>query len=43
MKIKANKKLKWDFENTHFFCKDRKKTAFSRNPLAKRYVKKLNQ
>jgi len=34
-----NKALKRDFENTHFFCKERKKTACSRNPLAWRYVR----
>ncbi len=36
-----NKKFKRDFENTHFFCKERKKTACSRNPLTRRYVSKV--
>jgi hypothetical protein len=32
-----NNALKWDFENTHFFGKERKKTAMFRSPLTLRY------
>ncbi len=38
--MKYNKTFKRDFENTHFFCKERKKTACSRNPLTWRYILK---